>query len=114
MGKHAQTVEECIRRATAEVQRLIDKAFAEMGGAPEPGSCWDQLGLRDGSEIIGEYLRYGEPGVALEHLLYMITETDLSLSVETVTLVQEACRRMNFPEEKCGGIHAADSSTKPE
>ena len=67
-----------IRRATIEAQSILDDRYA-MGQAIAGGPL-DQFGLRDGREIVEQFLQHGEPGFALEHLLYMIVESLLELS----------------------------------
>ncbi len=64
-------VEHCIRQTLPEVGTFMERAFAEVGGSPVPGSALDQVGLIDGVSIVEDYLRHGEPGIALEHLIYM-------------------------------------------
>ena len=62
---------------------LMREAFEAVGGTPVPGSALDQGSLIDGDEVVEDYLRHGEPGVALEHLVYMIWEADLPISDAT-------------------------------
>ncbi|MGY6647589.1 hypothetical protein [Wenyingzhuangia sp. IMCC45574] len=45
-------------------------------------------GIKDGNEIITEYLTQNELGLAYEHLEYVISETELSLNSEqTKTMI---------------------------
>lgn len=62
----------------------------------EPGSTLDQSGLKDGASIIADYLRHGEPGVAFEHLLYMVREPPLEVSDECFELIARAGRALGF------------------
>ncbi len=48
------------------------EAFAAVGGSPPEGSALDQLHLRDGDQVVNDYLNHGEEGLAIDHLLYMI------------------------------------------
>jgi hypothetical protein len=73
------SLEAWITEAATEVQRLVDAEFAHVG-TPEPGSAFDQGGLRDGLAIIRDYLEHNEAGIAFDHLLYMVTELDLVVS----------------------------------
>lgn len=66
-----------------EAQALIDKEIVKCGGQPEEESSLNQLGLRDGKEIVLNYIKYGEAGLALEHVLYMVSETGIILSEES-------------------------------
>ena len=89
-------IEDCIRKALSEVKVLMQRAFEEVGGTPVPGSALDQLGLRDGEETVLEYLLHGEPGLALEHLLYMIEEPGLVISRPAYELIERAGRAMSL------------------
>jgi len=96
MAVYPQTAEDCIKRALPEVVERMRREFAEAGGSPEPGSALDQAGLLDGEEIVLDYLRHGEPGLALEHLIYMIHEAGLAISIETYQLIERAGLEMEM------------------
>ena len=83
--------ERWIRAALTEVQALMDAIFAEG-----VNSDLDSAGLRDGTAIIEEYLAYGEFGVALEHLIYMIEEAHLPISQATFETIQKAAQLMQM------------------
>ena len=68
-----------IRAVAAEAQTKLDRLFGETNVIDED-SALNQLGLRDGLEIVGEYLKHGEYGLAFDHTLYMISEAELCLS----------------------------------
>ena len=88
--------EHFIRQALPAVGTLMERAFAEVGGSPVPGSALDQAGLIDGVSIVEDYLRHGEAGVALEHLIYMIEEPRLPISPGTFHLIEQASRLMGM------------------
>lgn len=88
--------EQLIRQALTEVGPLMERAFAEVGGSPVPGSALDQAGLTDGVGIVEDYLEHNEAGVALEHLIYMVHEPPLSISVETFQLIERAARGLGI------------------
>jgi hypothetical protein len=67
-----------IRRAAIEAQSMLDRLYE--AGEPAAGSPLDQVGLRDGLQIVEDFLSHNEAGVALEHLMYMIKEPPLALS----------------------------------
>jgi hypothetical protein len=91
--------EHFIRQALPEVGALIERAFAEVGGSPVAGSALDQAGLVDGVSIVEDYLRHGEAGVALEHLVYMIHEPRLPISIGTFHLIEQAARLMQMESD---------------
>ena len=90
MANRAPNAEDDIRRALLEVEVLMARAFAAVGQSPEPGSALDQQGLRDGASIVADYLRHGEFGIALEHLIYMVREPSLPISREAFILIDRA------------------------
>jgi hypothetical protein len=87
---------DCIRRALSEVKTLVQRAFEEAGGTPVPGSALDQAGLREGEEIVLDYLVHDEWGLALEHLIYMIEEPELVISRSTYELIERAGHAMSM------------------
>ena len=64
-----------------ETQEKLNTLYAAVG-EPGLGSELDQAGLRDGADIVHDYLSHGEAGVAFEHLLYMIKESHIELSAD--------------------------------
>ena len=79
-----------LEEALPEVSALMEGKFSEVGGVAEPGSALDQCGLRDGIEIVRGYLASNECELALEHLCYMVEETDLSISLKTFLSIKAA------------------------
>ena len=55
-----------IEQAADEAQRLLDVEFAKCNNQPSPGSALDQAGLRDGKEIVVDYLSHGEPAAPIQ------------------------------------------------
>jgi hypothetical protein len=96
MTTPSPNIDDCIMRALSEVKTLMCAAFEEVGGIPKPGSGLDQNGLLDGEDIIVEYLDAGEPGLALEHLLYMVREPHLPISPATYQLIEAAGRAVGI------------------
>ena len=88
-----------IRKALLEVDALMSQAFAAVGFSPDPGSALEQIGLRDGAEVVLDYLDHGEPGLALEHLIYMVREPSLPISRGTFFLIDRAGRAMGITPE---------------
>lgn len=73
------TTDLLFQQILAEVSPLMAKACRQAGarGDDHPLS---QPGLEDGEGIVLDYLAHGEAAVALDHLLYMISEPPLTLS----------------------------------
>jgi hypothetical protein len=90
------TVDQLIRAALPELVALLDQAFAAVGHAPAKGSALDQAGFLNGAEIVEDFLVHGEPGLALEHLIYMVYEPDLPISTHTYDLIVQAGELMGM------------------
>lgn len=91
-------IKENIRQAADAVQMLIEHEFQNVGNEPIAGSPLDQEGLRNGKDIITDYVRHGEAGLALEHLVYMIHETGVNLPEVTRTQIAETAIAMGMDE----------------
>ena len=74
-----------------EISARMAKKFADFDSSSEPNSNINQLGLRNGAEIVRDYMAANEWGVAVEHLCYMIRESVLVLSDETYLAVKAMC-----------------------
>lgn len=48
-------------------------------------------------EIIEDHVRAGEFGVAFDHLLYMVVETEIGLSLPSVRFVEETAAALGRP-----------------
>lgn len=75
-----------------DVEPLMQAAFDAVGGSPEPGSTLDQVFLRNGREVVVDYLTHGELGLAVDHLMYMVEEPPLHLGDDTRRRLAEASR----------------------
>lgn len=56
-----------------------------------------QAGLKNGSEIVLDYVDHGEAGVAFEHLLYMLTEPPLVVSERCMKILARIAKTLNMP-----------------
>ena len=57
-----------------------------------------QAGLSDGADVVLDYLAVGEPGLALEHLIYMVHEPRLPISCRTYACIESAGNAMRMEE----------------
>lgn len=80
------------RRAEGEILRTVLRT--PSGGLEEAGLR--QVGLIDGATEIADLIEHNELGVALEHLVYMVTETRTVLDDADRRFVNEACRRLGL------------------
>ncbi len=76
-----------IEVATEIAQKLI----RDLHGSDPDNVTFKQVGLLDGQETIIDFINVGEWGCALDHLLYMIHESDI-----------------RFPRETMGELHHID------
>lgn len=81
------TIVELAGRVQARLNRLFDQV-----GEPEPGSALGQRGLRDGQGIVEDYVLHGEAGLAVEHLLHMVVESELRLAGNDHASLTAVCR----------------------
>lgn len=88
---------EQILAVASEAQQRIDDALARMTRSEIEGTRFDQAGLRDGFKIVEDYLRVGELGVAFDHLLYMVIETDLTLAASSVLVIEQTAAELGLP-----------------
>jgi hypothetical protein len=102
-------IEAHIKAALSEVMELMKLAYARVSGSPEPGSALDQAGLFDGDKIVLDYLRHGEAGLALEHLIYMVSEPQLPISSAALSHIQQAGGAMNMDPQLWSCIRAGDA-----
>jgi len=74
---------ESVRLLTLTTQRLLDNLYRRNSS----DETFEQNGIINGQDIIEGYLKNNEIGLAVEHLLYMVHESNITLSTtETNTL----------------------------
>lgn len=61
----------------------------ELHKTDPDNETFTQVGLLDGRDIVVDYLSQNEIGTALEHLLYMIHESDIAFDADQVTCLHE-------------------------
>jgi hypothetical protein len=73
-----------ISRLVSEIQDSIDDLYLKEPNNP----TFEQEGFINGSNIVKEYIDQGEYGVAIEHLIYMVYESDISYPTEILEKLQ--------------------------
>ena len=91
---NSSDVEHELLSLAAHVQGLVNLEFERVDGRPEPGTALAQAGLKDGLATVTDYLQHNETGVALHHLLYMVTETEVELAEPYKTRLAKLARRL--------------------
>lgn len=82
--------------ALKEVSELMLIAYEQLNSVPEDHAL-AQAGLRNGAEIVLDYVDHGEAGVAFEHLLYMINEPSLVVSEKGMKILARIAKTLNMP-----------------
>jgi len=85
---HEQHIRESTINLQSQVVVWIDHKISKETEIP--------CSLRDGFEIVDDYLKHGESGLALEHLIYMIHETDIQVSDIIKSNLRNAAEAMNM------------------
>ncbi len=64
----------------------------------DPGNeTFEQVGILNGLETITEFIEHNEQGCALDHLLYVIHESDISFPLDTVRELHKLAVDYNEP-----------------
>lgn len=85
--------------ALKEITTLMSTAYEQLGPVPEEHPL-AQEGLRNGAEIVLDYVDYNEAGIAFEHLLYMIDEPPLAVSDECIKMLARIANKLQIPFAK--------------
>ena len=71
-----------------EIQNLAQEIFAEIN-SDHVGV--NELGIRDGLEIIQDFLLHDELGVAIDHLIYVVLEIEYLLDNDQYLVLKRIC-----------------------
>lgn len=99
--KKYKRIENHLIEAVKEVQILINQKFSEVN-EQQNRNLSDHTGLKNGDEIVGDYVNHGEYGIALDHIDYMIETTDLQISEQIREHIIQAssCLKMTQISDK--------------
>jgi hypothetical protein len=89
----------------AEAQGRISEAIDRMSTSEIAGTRFDQAGLSNGLKIVEDYVRAGELGVAFDHLLYMVAESEIPLSSSGVHFLEETAAAFGLPSPRVPVAH---------
>lgn len=64
-----------------EILQLSKEIIDELLNSKDSSYTFESLGISDGKDIIQEYVNNSETGLAYEHLEYIISESNISLSI---------------------------------
>ncbi len=65
-----------------ELATLAQKIILELHCKEPENDTFEQEGIIDGLSVIKEFVSQNEIGIAIEHLLYMVYESDISYPKE--------------------------------
>ena len=81
-----------ISKLAGEIQDSINDLHLKEPDNPTFG----QEGFINGSNIVKEYIDQGEYGLAVEHLIYMVYESDISYSTEILEELHTLTSKYNI------------------
>jgi hypothetical protein len=87
-----------IKAALPEVTALLADAYSRAESLV-PNHALSQEGLRNGHEIVLDYIEHNETGIAFEHLVYMLSEPPLIISNRCFQLIDAAGRALGVHPE---------------
>ena len=85
-----------IVRQIQESAETAHRRIHELHQRDPCNNTFTQGGLLDGRETIVDYLSHNEVGIALEHLLYMIHESDITFDLQRVTHLHDIARQLGI------------------
>jgi len=88
-----------IERLSKLAQKLID----QLQSSDSNNETFEQSGILNGQEIVIDYIKHGELGLSLEHLLYMIHESCITFPLNELgklhSLANELGVRNNYVDK---------------
>lgn len=78
-----------------ELAKIADNLIADLYSKNPKSSVFEQEGILNGRDIVLDYIHHNEIGLATEHLLYMIHESEI-----------------DYPREKLICLHKIADSLK--
>lgn len=96
MNQLSPDLREDLLEVLDEVSTLMSAEYAQLGPLPDDHPL-AQSGLKNGAEIVLDYIAHGEAGVALDHLLYMIKEPPLAISARSSEKLARLAKVFEMP-----------------
>lgn len=87
---------ETVIRHIRECSEIAHQLLADLHEDDADNETFTQTGLLDRQEIIDDYLSHNELGAALEHLLYMIHESDMHFDQSRVVELHAIAKQFNI------------------
>lgn len=90
------SIEKSIEIIAQEAQLLVIMEFKKVDYKIDNKSSLNQVGLKNGLEIIKDYISEHEYGLAVDHIIYMVQETEIKLSEKNLKLLKNICQNINL------------------
>jgi len=94
--KHRDLIKIFQKSLKKELAELSNEILNSVWSNKIEQSNIESLGIKDGKQIIAEYLENREYRIAYEHLAYIITECQMELNVEQKNRMDRIADRMNL------------------
>lgn len=72
-----------------ELAIIADNLIADLYSKNPKSSVFDQEGILNGIDIVLDYIHHNEIGLATEHLLYMIHESEIDYPSEKIVYLHK-------------------------
>jgi hypothetical protein len=72
------------QKVIIKLAELAQKLIFELHTQEPDNKTFEQQGILNGLPIITDFIDEGEIGLAIEHLLYMVYESDISFPTENI------------------------------
>ena len=79
-----------IRRLSLIAQSLI----TDLHSTHPSDDTFDQLGILDGHSTVADFLDHNEWGLALEHVLYMVHESNIDFPSEDLSVLNSLAEKL--------------------
>ena len=91
---------EKIKNTADKLQRIVDTEF-QLSNDNDNAPDWIQSqGLRDGASLIHEFVEQNEIGLAIEHLIYIISEMELNIPSDLRKDIKIIADKLKIPSEE--------------
>ena len=81
-----------ISKLASVIQDSINELFLKEPNNP----TFEQKGFINGSNIVEEYIDQGEYGLSIEHLIYMVYESDICYPTEIIEELHSLTSKYNI------------------
>ena len=92
-----QEMTETTTTAVLSYAELAHRLIHELHARDPKHATFSQVGLLDGRETVAQYVRCGELGCALHHLLYMVHESAIAFPRPAVVAIHQLAEKLSEP-----------------